>query len=203
MRSWGTDSIERKRMGSAVYERGGSTGGLVADEEEAGKVGVFDPTTTVAPSSGAPQLPTTSGSIGGAGSGSRFSDESAAIQARKREAQRSASTRQPPGAFDYDDFSTPEQSLGSEEAETYEMRSAPKPFGSETMTRTDSQESEDTKWGVRRATTAITGGGAGPPPLAGGFEPVRRTDTGFESVAVEGSAPEVKDTRQGVQLVDG
>lgn len=202
MRSWGTDSVQRKKMGMALYDRGGSTGGLVADEEEAGKIGVYDPATNLSHSISAPQIPTGSGSVGGAGSGSRFSDESAAIQARKREAQRAASGRQRPREFDHDGYSTPEHSEGSEGVDAYEMRSAPKRYGAESMVRTDSQESEDNRFGVGRATTAITGGGAGPPPVVG-FEPVRRTDTGFESVDVAGSTPEVKDTQRRVQLADG
>jgi hypothetical protein len=105
--------------------------------------------------------------------------------------------------FEYDGYSSQDPSSGSEEVESYELRSAPKPFDAATMARTNSQESEDTRWGVGRATTAITGGGAGPPPVASGFEPVRRSDTGFESVGVEESTPEVKDTQRRVQLVDG
>ncbi|KAG0128163.1 phosphatidic acid phosphatase type 2/haloperoxidase [Tuber indicum] len=202
MRSWGTDTAERKQMQLGMYENNPSRGGLVADEEEGGKIGIYNPSAvpmTGGPSVGAP------GIVGsGNGSGSRFSDESAAIQARRREAQRIGPMRQPSDLDDYDEYSPQGERSSGEEPETYELRPGPlKPFSAPGIARTDSQESADTRWGVSRATTAITGSGAGPPPVPGGFEPVRRTDTGFESADEEKNLPATKDTARRVQLVDG
>lgn len=196
MRSWGTDSAERKQMQLDMYENDPSQGGLVADEEEGGKIGVFNP--GMAPSVGTP------GTIrSGNGSGSKFSDESVAIQARKREAQRIGTGRRRSDLDDYGYSPQGEHSSG-DEPETYELRPGPlKPFKAPGIARTDSHESEDTRWGVGRATTAITGGGAGPPPVPGGFEPVGRTDTGFESTDEEKPTPKTRDTMRRVQLVDG
>ncbi|RPA89585.1 PAP2-domain-containing protein [Choiromyces venosus 120613-1] len=201
MRSWGTDSAERKRMQLGMYENDPSRGGLVADEEEGGKIGVYNP--GMIPVTGGPSVGTP-GTVGnGNGSGSRFSDESAAIQARKREAQRIRAGR-PRGDFDdYDGYAPQGEHSSGEEPETYELRPGPlKAYRTPGIARTDSQESEDTRWGVGRATTAITGGGAGPPPVPGGFEPVRRTDTGFESVDVGRGTLETKDTPRREKLVD-
>lgn len=202
MRSWGTDSTERRQMQLGVYENDPPGGGLVADEEEGGKIGVYNP--GMIPMAGGPSVGTP-GTIGsGNGSGSKFSDESVAIQARKREAQRIGAGRQRSDLDDYDGYSPQGEPSSGDEPETYELRPGPlKTFRAPGIARTDSQESEDTRWGVGRATTAITGGGAGSPPVPGGFEPIKRTDTGFESTDEEKPTPKTRDTMRRVQLVDG
>ncbi|CUS09619.1 unnamed protein product [Tuber aestivum] len=201
MRSWGTDSAERKQMQLGVYEDNSLSGGLVADEEEGGKIGVYNP--GIAPRAGGPSVSAPGIIGGGNGSGSRFSDESAAIQARKREAQGIGAGRQRSDLDDYGGYSPQGESSSGEEPETYELRPAPlKPFKAPGIARTDSQESEDTRWGVDRATTAITGGGAGSPPVPGGFEPVGRTNTGFDSTDEEKGPLKTKDAVRRVQLTD-
>lgn len=211
MRTWGTDSTERK-MG--IYNNGDHEG-LVPDEEEAQKLGVYQP-----PVIGVAGTPGPSGGIGGTGMGlmmerttSSFSNESAAIQARKREAQRTA-TRKNTGFYD----ETPEYSHGSSE-EGYELQTtAPQPLRipqpanpyAQSPVARESEDSEDTRWGISQATAAITGAGAG---QVGGFESVRRAEPGFESVDVRHTpisspemrnpmSPPAKDDSRRVQLSD-
>lgn len=194
MRTWGTDSTERK-MG--IYNNGDREV-LVPDEEEAQKLGVYHPSEI--PVTGTPLAGVAGGSGGAGGTGmglmmerttSSFSNESAAIQARKREAQRTAG-RKSAGFYDEaDEFAQRSSDDG------YELRNtSPQPFRAplaNSYTQQPppariSEDSEDTRWGISRATAAITGAGAG---QVGGFEPVKRTDTGFESITPVGS-PDIK-----------
>lgn len=194
MRTWGTDSTERK-MG--IYNNADQEG-LVPDEEEAQKLGVYHPDPPVV---GTPlaEVAGASGGAGGTGMGlmmerttSSFSNESAAIQARKREAQRSAG-RKSTGFYD----ETNEFAHSSSE-EGYELRNTSpqsfrtpqpiNPYAQQPPPARISEDSADTRWGITRATAAITGAGAG---KVGGFEPVQRTDTGFDSVT-PASSPDIK-----------
>ncbi|RPB11020.1 PAP2-domain-containing protein [Morchella conica CCBAS932] len=175
MRSWGTDEADRK-LG---YDAAGQfNSGLVADEEEGQKLGVFNPQPSPMPLSGAGLS-----GAGGTGMGfmmerttSSFSNESAAIQARKREAQRSAGRKN--GFYDRDD----EFVHSSEEG--IELRNAPQPLRTSSYPPPTgiSDESGDTRWGISQATAAITGAGAG---QVGGFEPVRRSDTDFNNFDIK------------------
>ncbi|KAH8152665.1 uncharacterized protein LAJ45_03506 [Morchella importuna] len=133
MRSWGTDEADRK-LG---YDAAGQfNSGLVADEEEGQKLGVFNPQPSPMPLSGA--------GLSGAGG-----------TARKREAQRSAGRKN--GFYDRDD----EFVHSSEEG--IELRNAPQPLRTSSYPPPTgiSDESGDTRWGISQATAAITGAGAG------------------------------------------
>lgn len=198
MRTWGTDSTEREL---GIYNNADQEG-LVPDEEEAQKLGVYHPSDpSDPPITGTPQagVAGASGGAGGTGMGlmmerttSSFSNESAAIQARKREAQRTAG-RKSTGFYDEADEFTHRSS-----AEGYELRNTSpqsfrtpppaNPYAQQAPARI-SEDSEDTRWGISRATAAITGSGPG---KVGGFEPVQRTDTGFDSITPI-STPNIKD----------
>lgn len=181
MRTWGTDSTERKL---GIYNNADQEG-LVPDDEEALKLGVYHPSdppiagTPLAEVAGAP------GGSGGTGMGlmmerttSSFSNESAAIQARKREAQRTAG-RKSTGFYD----ETNEFAHSSSE-EGYELRNTSpqsfrtpqptNPYAQQPPPARISEDSADTRWGISQATAAITGAGAG---KVGGFESVQRKDT--------------------------
>lgn len=174
--------------------------GLVPDEEEAQKLGVYRPSDL--PVAGTPLAGVAGGSGGVSGTGmglmmerttSSFSNESAAIQARKRESQRTAA-RKSTGFYDEaEEFAHPSSDDG------YELRNtSPQPFRKPPTTTSPysqqppatriSEDSEDTRWGISRATAAITGAGAG---QVGGFEPVKRADTDFESITPV-SSPDIK-----------
>lgn len=182
--------------------------GLVPDEEEAQKLGVYHPSDL--PVTGTPLtgVAGASGGVGGTGMGlmmerttSSFSNESAAIQARKREAQRTAGRK---GSGFYDEAE--EYAHGSSE-DGYELRNTSpqplrtplpaSPFTKQPPPARVSEDSEDTRWGISRATAAITGAGAG---KVGGFEPIHRSDTGFESATPVGS-PDIKSGDDGSRRV--
>lgn len=180
MRTWGTDASERK---IGILNNGDQIG-LVADEEEGQKLGAYQPSAGALPSG----VAGASSGAGGTGMGlmmerttSSFSNESALLQARKRESQRAAG-RKGSGLYG----GSEEYSQGSSD-ETYELQNTAPQLRTQQSTnpyaqpRRESEDSEDTRWGISRATAAITGDGAG---QVGGFETARRTNTGFETTSI-------------------
>ncbi|KAL7276942.1 hypothetical protein RUND412_000034 [Rhizina undulata] len=155
-RTWGTSSTERRKH---LEEGDEAAGGLVAGAEEEGKAGLTTSASgMVVPMPGVIERSNTAQT-------SRFHEESEALQARKREAERNAGRGTGQDGY----FGDEDQDYANSSEEGYELRPTVAPLrvnqqyqAYQTQPYAEpNQGEEDARWGIAKSGTAVSGGGAG------------------------------------------